>query len=126
MAFGIDVPDATRTGFSRAMDAAQYALSRFDPQQSKSSASSPFDEPDPEQQTTGSLLTRDAAVPAPSFEPLPGLAALLDLSPHAGAALLGHEPAETPDDDEWHQAARPLLAHQLRTAAERVQIPAQL
>lgn len=127
LAFGIDVQEAKQRGFTRALDAAQYALSRFDPQQAEASAASPFDDPDPEQETTGYLLTRDAAVPTPSFEHLPGLAALLDLSRPVGAALLGHEPTQTPDDgDEWHQAARPLLAHQLRTAVDRVQIPAQL
>ncbi|MGO1523797.1 MAG: AAA family ATPase [Nesterenkonia sp.] len=125
--FGIDLADAQRRGFSRALDAAQYALSRFDSQQVEDSAASPFGEPDPEQETSGYLLTRDASTPTPSFDHLPGLAALLDLSRPVGAALLGHEPAETPhDDDEWHQAARPLLARQLRTAVERVQIPAQL
>lgn len=127
LAFGLEVPEAKRRGFTRALDAAQHALGQFDPQQAEESSASAFDDPDPEQEATGYLLTRDAAVPTPSFDHLPGLAALLDLSRHVGAALLGHEPAKPFDDgDEWHQAARPLLAHQLRTAVDRVQIPAQL
>ena len=126
LAFGIDIPEAQRRGFTRALDAAQHALSRFDPQQAEGSSASAFEEPNPEQETTGYLLTRDASTPTPSFEHLPGLAGLLDVSRHVGAALLGHVPTTTPTDDEWHRAARPLLAHQLRTAVGRVQVPAQL
>lgn len=77
--FGLDVRNAQRRGFSRAHDAAQYALSKFDPRQAESSAASPFADPDPEQESTGYLLTRVAATPTPSFEHTPGLAALLDL-----------------------------------------------
>lgn len=128
LAFGVEVGGAGSRGFASALDAARHALGRFDPHRADIQSAAPFDEPDPEQEGIGYLLTRDAATPSPSFDHLPGLAALLDLSRTVGAVLRGDgaEAAPGDDADEWHQAARPLLADQLRTAVQRVGVPAEL
>lgn len=126
LAFGIEVGGASPRDFASALDAARAALDSFDSGRADVLSATAFDEPGAEQGGEGYLLTRDAATPSPTFEHLPGLAALLDLSRAVGAVLVGPESAAAPQvgDDEWHEAARPLLADQLRTAVERVRVPA--
>lgn len=103
-------------------------MARFDAGTADLASASPFEEPDPEQEGLGYVVTRDAEELSPSFEHLPGLAALLEVSRPVGAALLGQGGWDLPDvvGDDWHRAARPLVADQLRRAAARVQLPGDL
>ncbi|RJN32288.1 AAA family ATPase [Nesterenkonia natronophila] len=134
LAFGLEVGGAGSQGFASALDAARHALKSFDSETAGTSSATPLDEPDAEQEGIGYLLTRDAAMPTPSFDHLPGLAALLDISRDVGAVLRGeaaraarpHNAEVRHSEDEWHQAARPLLADQLRAAVSRVMVPAEL
>lgn len=128
LAFGAEVAGGDSKGFASALDAARHALNRFDPETVETFSASPFDEPDADHEGIGYLLTRDAQVPSPSFDHLPGLAALLELSRQVGAALQNDVAGAVPpgEGDAWHQAARPLLADQFRTAVARVHVPAEL
>jgi ATP-dependent DNA helicase PIF1 len=128
LGFGVDVAEPGPQRFTSALDAARHALSSFRRDTSEVLSAAPFGEPDPEQEGLGYLLTREAAAPSPSFDHLPGLAALLDESRHVAAVLRGEESGAEPAkrEDEWHRAARPLLADQLRTAIQRVRVPREL
>lgn len=126
MPFGIEC-EAHAPSSGSALVHAQRAIDALRTEAAESAPASPFDEPDPEQESIGYLLTRDADLRTPSFEHLPGLAALLDLSRQLGPTLLGRNEHEaTSTDDDWHFAARPLVADQFRKAAARVQLPAEL
>lgn len=126
MPFGIDLLDNGASSGS-ALAQAQQAIGAFRPEAAETVSASPFEEPGLEEESSGYLLTRDADIKTPSFEHLPGLAALLNLSRQVGPPLLGRNEYEVPiKDDDWHYAARPLVADQLRKAAGRTQLPAQL
>lgn len=129
--------------FRSALAEAREAMARFDVDAADLdsmalTSASPFDEPDPEQGSLGYVVTRDSGARPPSYEHLPGLAAMLDVSRPVGAALLGAGEllgdGELPGDgeqsafvrDDWHRAARPLIADQLRRAAARMQLPAEV
>ncbi|MGQ7787625.1 AAA family ATPase [Nesterenkonia sp. K-15-9-6] len=78
-------------------------------------------------QGAGHLLTRDPGSPSPSFEEMPGLGALLEVSRQAGGILLGEEPVVGDHDaDSWHAAARQTVADQLAAAAARAQLTDQV
>ncbi|NDK30916.1 AAA family ATPase [Nesterenkonia haasae] len=128
LAFGIEVTDDGSPEFASALDVARHALDRFNSDTAETISATPFDEPDAEHEGIGYLLTRDAQVPSPSFDHLPGLAALLELSRQVGAALRNEGSGAEPlgADDDWYHAARPLLAEQIRTAVQRVHVPTEL
>ena len=90
--------------------------------------SSAFEEPEPADSVSGLLVSRDVDVPTPSFDHLPGLSALLRVSRDVGAVILGL--ATAPDDHcpttSWDRAARESVADQLRAAADRAQLPADV
>ena len=137
MAFGVEVGGGRGAGgrspHRTALAQAQEAMARFgadaaDLDSMALASVSPFEEPDPEQESLGYVVTRDATTPTPSLSHLPGLAALLEISRPVGAALLGDGERARLDvgDEDWHRAARPLIADQLRHAAARVQLPGVL
>ncbi|MHA0285700.1 AAA family ATPase [Mycobacterium sp. C3-094] len=84
-----------------------------------------FDEPDAVE-SAGLLVSRDASVPTPAAEHLPGLSALLRISRDVGAVLLGAQPAsgaESTRDATWEPAARQTIADQLRRAITGMRVP---
>lgn len=87
--------------------------------------SSPFEEPGAAEGNWGLLVSRDPDVPTPVARHLPALSALLRVSRDVGAVLLGARVArdlDTPGD----AAARQSVADQLRAAAARVRLPAEV
>lgn len=129
MPFGVEInaPAAPAAVRGSALTLAQYSMDHFSAASAVSMSTSPFADPEEEQEGAGYLITRQASTPTPSLEHLPGLAALLDVSREAGAVLRGgHMPVARREEDEWHHAARPLLADQLRRAARRVTLTAEL
>lgn len=86
--------------------------------------SSPFEEPD-SVEASGYLITRDADVPTPRADHLPGLSALLRISREVGAVLLG-APAIRDLDAPGDAAARQSVADQLRAAAARTRLPKEV
>lgn len=90
-----------------------------------SDAGEPFEEPDAPM-VSGLLVTRDGDVPTPSAEHLPALSALLRVSRDISAILLNGVRAPTSESSTWDAAARQSVADQLRTAASRVSITADV
>ncbi|GAA3070977.1 MULTISPECIES: AAA family ATPase [Actinomycetes] len=130
MPFGAEAPrpPSGRAGPRRALEAARAVLEDVrqaeaqDPEVLDRTATE-FEPSEDTVQGTGHLLTRDPAAPSPSFEEMPGLGALLEVSSQAGGVLLGEEPVVGDDDaDSWHAAARQTVADQLVAAASRAQL----
>lgn len=85
----------------------------------------PFDEPEAAT-VSGLLVTRDGDVPTPSAEHLPALSALLRLSRDVSAVLLQGVRAPASESSTWDAAARQSVADQLRAAASRVSVTADV
>lgn len=91
--------------------------------------SSPFEEPEPAESVSGLLVSRDHSAPTPAADHLPGLSALLRVSRDIGAVVLGGATAaslRTSADTPWDAAARQSVADQLRAAAGRARLPADV
>lgn len=107
-----------RAASGSALDRARAALDAFRRSGADDSGAQPFEEPD--ESTSGLLVSRDAEVSTPAAAHLPGLSALLDVSRPVGALLLGRAASEPPPETPWHAAARHSMGAQLRAAAARV------
>jgi len=86
-----------------------------------------FEEPEEIETVAGLLVSRDPEAPTPSSAHLPALTALLKVSRELGAVLLGLP--SRPDSAEptpWELTARQSIADQLRSAASRVRMPAEV
>jgi ATP-dependent DNA helicase PIF1 len=90
--------------------------------------SSPFEEPEPAESISGLLVSRDHSAPTPAADHLPGLSALMRVSRDVSAVLLGAgtSPERAGEDTPWDAAARQSVADQLRAAAERARLPAEV
>ncbi|BBZ33409.1 AAA family ATPase [Mycolicibacterium confluentis] len=120
MPLGVDLRGVRVTG-ETALERARSALEAH-AAADVSTGSTPFDEPEATEVQSGLLLSRDPDVPTPAARHLPALSALLRLSRHVGAALLGERaPAGGPDG--WDAAAAQAVADQLRAAAARTTLP---
>ncbi len=83
--------------------------------------SSAFDDPE-SAEMSGLLVSRDASVPTPVADHLPGLSAVLRISRDVGTVLLGGRAPARQDVTGWEAGARQSVADQLRAAASRVQL----
>jgi len=126
---GVDVPYSVLGAEHRkaaaagtALERARAALDACSRSGADTSGSSPFDEPEPSESSSGHLVSRTPEEPTPASAHLPGLSALLDVSRGIGTTLLGLDSVETESgaDTPWHAAARHSVADQLRAAASRV------
>jgi hypothetical protein len=125
MPLGVELRGVRVTGRT-ALERAQSALTAHDGADSEP-GSSPFEEPEPAESVSGLLVSRDHSAPTPSADHLPGLSALLRVSRDVGAAALGMANAgRAGGDTPWDAAARQAVADQLRTAAERAKLPADV
>lgn len=123
MPLGVELRGARITGRT-ALERARSALAAHRGLDGED-GSSAFDEPE-SVASSGLLLSRDPEVPTPAAEHLPGLSALLRVSRDVSAVLRG-EPAPAHDlDSSWDAAARQAVADQLRAAAARVALPAEV
>ncbi|GAB3186667.1 AAA family ATPase [Nesterenkonia suensis] len=143
MPFGIDGRWIGPTP-RRAMDAARQVMRTVltapaeDPEGPLGSATSrsatAFEPSEETVQATGHLLTRDPETPSPTFEEMPGLAALLEVGREVGAILLdggeavpGRAGAMAGEPgDSWRAAARQTVGEQVARAAARVSLTPQL
>ncbi|MGY4653727.1 AAA family ATPase [Mycobacterium sp. URHB0021] len=124
MPLGVELP-GTRVSGRTALERAQSALTVHSESDSEP-GSSAFEEPESTESVSGLLVSRDPAVPTPAADHLPGLSALLRVSRDVGAVLLGGAPTRDDLDTGWDAAARQSVADQLRAAASRVQLPAEV
>ncbi|PEG40951.1 AAA family ATPase [Mycolicibacterium agri] len=110
-----------------ALERAQSALATHRGADSEE-GSSAFEEPEPAESLSGLLVSRDHSVPTPKADHLPGLSALLRISRDVGAVVLGRAASsiESASDTPWDAAARQSVADQLRAAASRAQLPAEV
>jgi ATP-dependent DNA helicase PIF1 len=126
MPLGVELRGARVAGRT-ALERARSALEAFGAADAEE-GSSPFEEPEPAESISGLLVSRDHSVPTPAADHLPGLSALLRVSRDVGAVVLGR-PASSFDDaagTPWDAAARQSVADQLRAAASRTRLPADV
>jgi hypothetical protein len=123
MPLGVELRGARVSGRT-ALERAQSALTAHGGSDSEE-GSSAFEEPQPAESVSGLLVSRDHSVATPAADHLPGLSALLRVSRDVGAVLLGGAPSAGLDTS-WDAAARQSVADQLRAAASRVQLPAEV
>jgi ATP-dependent DNA helicase PIF1 len=123
MPLGVELRGVRVSGRT-ALEQAQSALAAHSGSDSEG-GSSAFEEPEPAESISGLLVSRDHAVRTPTADHLPGLSALLRVSRDVGAVLLGGTPSGGLDTS-WDAAARQSVADQLRAAASRVQLPAEV
>ena len=124
MPLGVELR-AARVSGRTALARAQSALAAHAGSDSQE-GSSAFEEPEPAESVSGLLVSRDHAVPTPAADHLPGLSALLRVSRAVGAVLLGDAAVARDGDTSWDAAARQAVADQLRAAAARVRLPAEV
>ena len=126
MPLGVELRGARVSGRT-ALERAQSALEAHRGLRSEE-GSSAFEEPEPAESLSGLLVSRDHSVPTPTADHLPGLSALLRVSRDVGAVVLGGVPASSLRNGgtPWDAAARQSVADQLRAAAARAQLPAQV
>jgi ATP-dependent DNA helicase PIF1 len=124
MPLGVELRGARVSGRT-ALERAQSALAAHGGSDSEE-GSSAFEEPEPAESVSGLLVSRDHSVRTPAADHLPGLSALLRVSRDVGAVLLGGSPSREGVDTSWDAAARQSVADQLRTAASRAQLPAEV
>jgi ATP-dependent DNA helicase PIF1 len=126
MPLGVELRGARRTGRT-ALERAQSVL-RTHSGTDTEDGSSAFEEPEPAESLSGLLVSRDHSAPTPASDHLPGLSALLRVSRDVGAVLLGASASSFDDasDTPWHAAARQSVADQLRAAASRAQLTAEV
>lgn len=124
MPLGVELR-GTRVSGRTALERAQSALSAHAGSDSED-GSSAFEEPEPAESVSGLLVSRDHSVRTPVADHLPGLSALLRVSRDVGAVLLGQAPSREDLDTSWDAPARQSVADQLRAAASRVQLPAEV
>jgi hypothetical protein len=123
MPLGVELRSARVSG-GTALERAQSVLAAHSESDSEE-GSSAFEEPEPAESISGLLVSRDHSVRTPTADHLPGLSALLRVSRDVGAALLGGAPSGGLESS-WDAAARQSVADQLRAAASRVQLPAEV
>ncbi|MDG4663784.1 AAA family ATPase [Mycobacterium sp. 236(2023)] len=119
MPLGIELR-GTRIRGDTALERARAALDAHRDSDAES-GSSAFDDPD-SAETSGLLVSRDAEVPTPAADHLPGLSALLRISRDVGTVLLGGQAPSAGASTGWEAGARQTVADQLRAAASRVQL----
>jgi hypothetical protein len=124
MPLGVELRGARVSGRT-ALERAQSALAAHGGSDSEE-GSSAFVEPEPAESVSGLLVSRDHSVRTPTADHLPGLSALLRVSRDVGAVVLGATPSREGVDTSWDAAARQSVADQLRMAASRVQLPAEV
>ena len=127
MPLGVELRGARVSGRT-ALERAQSALEAHGGLDSED-GSSAFEEPEPAESISGLLVSRDHSVATPTADHLPGLSALLRVSRDVGAVVLGGASASSlrsDDDTPWDAAARQSVADQLRAAASRAQLPANV
>jgi ATP-dependent DNA helicase PIF1 len=127
MPLGVELRGARVSGRT-ALERAQSALTAHGGMDAEE-GSSAFEEPEPEESASGLLVSRDHSVPTPTADHLPGLSALLRVSRDVGAVALGVATAssfEGTSKTPWDAAARQSVADQLRAAASRAQLPADV
>ncbi len=127
MPLGVELRGARVSGRT-ALERAQSALRAHD-RADREDGSSAFEEPEPAESLSGLLVSRDHSTPTPAAEHLPALSALLRVSRDVGAVVLGGATASSFDgvsDTPWHAAARQSVADQLRAAASRAQLTAEV
>ncbi|MCV7224922.1 AAA family ATPase [Mycolicibacterium komossense] len=123
MPLGVELHEARVSGRT-ALERARSALAAFT---SADQGASAFEEPEEVELVSGLLVSRDPSVQTPSADHLPGLSALLRVSRDIGGVLLGVAPASgSADASAWELAARQSVADQLRTAASRARLPAEV
>jgi hypothetical protein len=123
MPLGVELRSARVSG-GTALERAQSVLAAHSESDSEE-GSSAFEEPEPADSISGLLVSRDHSSRTPAADHLPGLSALLRVSRDVGAVLLGGAPSGGLDTS-WDAAARQSVADQLRAAASRVQLPAEV
>jgi ATP-dependent DNA helicase PIF1 len=131
MPLGVDVPRRGLSASQRrdlasgsALERARAALDAFRVAGTTDRGATPFDDLEPAESTAGHLVSRTPDIVTPTAAHLPALSALLDVSRHVGAALLGREVPEADADTPWHAAARHSVAAQVRAAALRAPLTA--
>jgi hypothetical protein len=127
MPLGVELRGARESGRT-ALERALSALAAHGGADSEQ-GSSPFEEPEPAESLSGLLVSRDHSAPTPAADHLPGLSALLRVSRDVGAVVLGGVAASSlrgGEDTPWDAAARQSVADQLRAAAERARLPAEV
>lgn len=124
MPLGVELRGVRVSG-GTALERAQSALAAHGGSESEE-GSSAFEEPEPAESISGLLVSRDHSTRTPAADHLPGLSALLRVSRDVGAVLLGGAPSHEGVDTSWDAAARQSVADQLRAAASRVQLPAEV
>lgn len=108
-----------------ALERATATLAAFTESGVTAAGSTPFG--DPPESLSGHLITRDHHNPTPTAATLPALSALLAVSRRLGPALLGRpDPADELPVTPWIAAARHSVADQLRAAAGRVRLTADV
>ena len=126
MPLGVELRGARVSGRT-ALERARAALTAHGGADAEE-GSSAFEEPEPAESVSGLLVSRDHSVPTPKADHLPGLSALLKVSRDVGAAVLGGpvSPSDGASETPWEAAARQSVADQLRAAATRTQLPADV
>ncbi len=119
MPLGVEVR-GTRAQGGTALERARSALQAHRAADAED-GSSAFDDPETVE-LSGLLVSRDASVPTPVADHLPGLSALLRISRDVGSVLLGGTAPPRDDATGWEAGARQSVADQLRAAASRVQL----
>lgn len=126
MPLGVELRGSGVSGRT-ALERAQSALAAHGGADSEE-GSSAFEEPEPAS-LPGLLVSRDHSVPTPKADHLPALSALLRVSRDVGTVVLGRGAVSSIDDASdtpWDAAARQSVADQLRAAAARAQLPAEV
>jgi hypothetical protein len=125
MPLGVELRGLRVSG-ATALERAQSALKAHRGVDSED-GSSAFEEPQPAESISGLLVSRDHSVPTPAADHLPGLSALLRVSRDIAAVVLGGPaPVRAGNDTPWDAAARQTVADQLRAAASRAQLTAEV
>ncbi|ADU01124.1 AAA family ATPase [Mycolicibacterium gilvum] len=119
MPLGVELR-GTRAQGRTALERARSALQAHRAADAEGGASA-FDDPETVE-LSGLLVSRDASVPTPVADHLPGLSALLRISRDVGSVLLGGTAPPRDDATGWEAGARQSVADQLRAAASRVQL----
>lgn len=125
MPLGVDVGRRTVAARGDALAQATAALAAVTEPDVDPAGSTPFG--DPPESLSGHLLTRSHRVATPTLATRPALSALLAVGTQVGPALLGGAPVdESLPDTPWIAAARYSVADQLRAAASRVRLTAEV
>ena len=124
MPLGVELRGARVSG-GTALERAQSVLAAHGGSDSEE-GSSAFEEPEPAESISGLLVSRDHSVRDAGGRSSAGFVGAAAGEPGRGCGAVGRSAIVRGLDTSWDAAARQSVADQLRTAASRVQLPAEV